>query len=112
MALGLGLVITSLTTKYRDLTFLVTFGVQLLMFLTPSVIVPVTEFTNKYPELAPYIVGLNPLTAVIETFKFGFLGKGVFTWQYFAMSVVVTLVIFLAGVLVFNKTEKNFMDVI
>ncbi len=112
MGLGIGLIITSLTTKYRDLTFLVTFGVQLLMFLTPSVIIPVSKFTEKYPGIAPYVVGLNPLTAVIETFKYGFLGKGVFTWQYFTMSVVVTIFIFLAGVLVFNKTEKNFMDVI
>ncbi len=112
MGLGIGLIITSLTTKYRDLTFLVTFGVQLLMFLTPSVIIPVSKFTEKYPGIAPYVVGLNPLTAVIETFKYGFLGKGFFTWQYFAMSVVVTTLVFFAGVLVFNKTEKNFMDVI
>jgi len=112
MGFGIGLVITSMTTKYRDLTFLVTFGVQLLMFLTPSVIIPVSEFTKKYPDIAPYVVGLNPLTAVIETFKYGFLGKGAFTWEYFAMSAGVTVVVFLAGVLVFNKTEKNFMDVI
>lgn len=109
MALGLGLIITSLTTKYRDLTFLVTFGVQLLMFLTPSVIYPLSEVNEKYRFLA----GLNPLTAVIETFKYGFLGlEGSFSWMYFGACVVITLGLFLVGVLVFNRTEKNFMDVI
>ena len=112
LGLGFGLLITSMTTKYRDLTFLVTFGVQLLMFLTPSVIVPVSEFYEKYPSIAPYIVGLNPLTGIIETFKYGFLGHGTFSWTYFAVNLGMTTVIFLAGVLVFNKTEKNFMDVI
>ncbi|MCB9338332.1 MAG: ABC transporter permease [Lewinellaceae bacterium] len=108
MGLGMGLIITSLTTKYRDLTFLVTFGVQLLMFITPSVIYPLSEVSPEYRFLA----GLNPLTAVIETFKYGFLGEGTFSWLYFGSSVVTTLVLFLAGVLIFNKTEKNFMDVI
>jgi lipopolysaccharide transport system permease protein len=108
MALGLGLIITSLTTKYRDLTFLVTFGVQLLMFLTPSVIYPLSEVAEEYRFLA----GLNPLTAVIETFKYGFLGEATFSWFYFGSSIALTLFLFLTGVLVFNKTEKNFMDVI
>lgn len=108
MGLGLGLVITSMTTKYRDLMFLITFGVQLLMYLTPSVIYPLSEVPEKYQLLA----SLNPLTTVIETFKFGFLGEGVFSWFYFGSCILVTLLIFLAGVLVFNKTEKNFMDVI
>ena len=112
LGLGVGLIITSMTTKYRDLTFLVTFGVQLLMFLTPSVIVPVSEFYKKYPAIAPYIAGLNPLTAVIETFKYGFLGEGTFTWPYFFTSIAFTIIIFLIGVVSFNRTEKNFMDVI
>lgn len=112
LGMGVGLIITSMTTKYRDLTFLVTFGVQLLMFLTPSVIVPVSEFYKKYPAIAPYVVGLNPLTAIIETFKYGFLGEGAFTWPYFITSIIMTIIIFLTGVLFFNKTEKNFMDVI
>jgi lipopolysaccharide transport system permease protein len=78
------------------------------MFLTPSVIYPLSEVAEEYRFLA----GLNPLTAVIETFKFGFLGEATFSWLYFGSSITITILLFLTGVLVFNKTEKNFMDVI
>jgi lipopolysaccharide transport system permease protein len=105
--LGFGLIITSMTTKYRDLTFLVTFGVQLLMYLSP-VVYPLSEVPEDYRIFAV----LNPITSVIETFKYGFLGKATFSWLHLGYSVLSTGVLLLFGMLVFNRTEKNFMDVI
>ena len=86
LGLGFGAVITSLTTKYRDLTYLVAFGVQLAMYATP-VIYPLSEVPEKYQWLSV----LNPMTAVIETFKYGFLGTGTFRWEYLGYSVVFTV---------------------
>lgn len=107
LGLGFGLLITSMTTKYRDLVFLLQFGVQLAMYATP-VIYPLSEIPEHYQWLAV----LNPMTAVIETFKYGFLGKGTFEWAYLAYSLAFMVVLLLAGIAVFNKTEKNFMDTV
>ena len=107
LGLGFGAIITSLTTKYRDLTYLVAFGVQLAMYATP-VIYPLSEVPEKYQ----WISVLNPMTAVIETFKYGFLGTGTFRWEYLGYSLVFTAVILMAGTAIFNRTEKNFMDVV
>lgn len=105
--LGLGLIITALTTKYRDLVFLVTFGIQLLMYATP-VIYPL----SAAPEAFRTIIALNPLSGLIETFRFGFLGTGEFNSHTFFYSVIASLLIFLIGLIVFNKVEKNFVDTI
>ncbi len=108
LGLGLGLIITAMTTKYRDLTFLVTFGVQLLMYGT-TVIYPLSYAREKgYGTW----VELNPMTGIIEAFRYAFLGKGEFTIWSIGYSVVVTLVILFLGILIFNKTEKNFVDTI
>ncbi len=107
LGLGFGLIITSMTTKYRDLMFLVQFGVQLFMYATP-VIYPLSEVPEKYQMLA----ALNPLTSVMETFKFGFLGEGTFSWAYLGYSFVFMWVVVLFGIAVFNKTEKTFMDTV
>jgi lipopolysaccharide transport system permease protein len=108
LGLGLGLIITAMTTKYRDLTFLVTFGVQLLMYGT-TVIYPLSYAREKgYGTW----VELNPMTGIIEAFRYAFLGKGEFTLWSIGYSVVVTLVILFLGILIFNKTEKNFVDTI
>ncbi len=108
LGLGLGLIITAMTTKYRDLTFLVTFGVQLLMYGT-TVIYPLSYTREKgYGTW----VELNPMTGIIEAFRYAFLGKGEFTLWSIGYSVVVTLVILFLGILIFNKTEKNFVDTI
>jgi lipopolysaccharide transport system permease protein len=107
LGLGLGLIITALTTKYRDLIFLVTFGVQLLMYATP-IIYPLSAAPAKYKT----IIALNPLSGLIETFKYGFLGTGQFYPQVFAYSVVSSIAIFLVGLVVFNRVEKNFVDTI
>lgn len=107
LGLGLGLIITAMTTKYRDLAFVVTFGVQLLMYATP-VIYPLAAAPAKYRS----IIELNPMSGLIETFRYGFLGMGQFYLGAFAYSVVACLVIFFLGLVVFNKVEKNFVDTI
>lgn len=107
LGLGLGLIITAMTTKYRDLTFLVSFGVQLLMYGT-TVIYPLSAAPEKYKK----IIELNPMTGIIEAFRFAFLGKGEFSVWSIGYSVLVTLVVLFLGVIIFNKTEKNFVDTI
>ena len=107
LGLGFGLIITSLTTKYRDLKFLIQFGVQLAMYATP-VIYPLSEVPVKYQWLAI----LNPMTPIIETFKFSTLGRGTFDWMHLSYSIIFTIVLMLLGTLIFNKTEQNFMDTV
>ncbi len=107
LGLGLGLIITAMTTKYRDLTFLVSFGVQLLMYGT-TVIYPLSAAPAKYKS----IIELNPMTGIIEAFRFAFLGKGEFTVWSISYSIIVTLIVLFFGVIIFNKTEKNFVDTI
>ena len=108
LGLGIGLIITAITTKYKDLTFLVTFGVQLLMYGT-TVIYPLSYAREKGYG---HIVELNPMTGIIEAFRFAFLGKGEFTFWSIGYSVLVTIVVLFLGILIFNKTEKNFVDTI
>lgn len=108
LALGLGIIISSMTTKYRDLRFLVTFGVQLLMYATP-VVYPISMVTNIHLKL---LLKLNPMTAIIEAFRFIVLGSGDCSFNGIIYSSLITLVILIVGILVFNKVEKNFMDTI
>ena len=105
LGLGLGLLISSLTTKYRDMRFLITFGVQLLMYGTP-VIYPLSEVPEKYRLL----VSLNPISPIIETFRYGFLGSGTFSAYHLVYSLTFTVIVLVLGILVFNKVEKTFMD--
>ena len=107
LGLGLGLIITALTTKYRDLAFLITFGVQLMMYAT-TVIYPLSAAPVKYK----WIIELNPMTGIIEAFRYGFLGQGVFTANTFGYSVIFTFVSLVLGVIIFNKTEKTFVDTV
>lgn len=107
LGLGLGLIITALTTKYRDLAFLITFGVQLMMYAT-TVIYPLSAAPAKYK----WLIELNPMTGIIEAFRFGFLGQGEFTMNTFAYSVIFTLISLVLGVIIFNKTEKTFVDTV
>ena len=110
LGLGFGLLISSMTTKYRDLRFLVSFGVQLWMYATP-IIYPLSVMKSNYPDKV-WLIAANPLTAIIETFKYGFTGVGVFEWNYLFYSLAVTLAVMLFGIMVFNRVQKNFMDVI
>ncbi|HNP32726.1 MAG TPA: ABC transporter permease [Flavobacterium sp.] len=107
LGLGLGLIITAMTTKYRDLTFLVTFGVQLLMYGT-TIIYPLSAAPEKYKVFLEY----NPMTSIIEAFRYGFLGRGEFTLWSLSRSALITLIILFAGIVIFNRTEKNFVDTI
>lgn len=107
MGLGFGMLVSALTTKYRDLQFLVAFGIQLLMYATP-VIYPISAIPAKYH----WIILANPMTSVIETFRYAFLGAGSFSWTSLTYSCFFTIGIFLLGLVVFNRTEKNFMDTV
>lgn len=110
LGLGAGMIISAMTTKYRDLAFLVTFGVQLLMYAT-TVIYPLSEAFKKYPAYA-WIIEYNPMTPIIETFRYGFLGEGSFTWGSIGYACGVTFALLLIGVVVFNKVERNFVDTV
>lgn len=107
LGLGMGLIITSLTTKYRDFRFLIQFAIQLAMYASP-VIYPLSSIPEKYKM---YILA-NPMSAIIETFKYSFLGSGVFEWSYLAYSVGFMLITLLLGIIIFNKVEKSFMDTV
>lgn len=107
LSLGLGMIISSLTTKYRDLKFLIKFGIQLAMYGS-SVIYPLSEFPDTYRSL----IALNPMVGVIETFKYMFFGVGTFSPSLIIYSIVVALFVFVIGLAIFNKTEKNFMDTV
>ena len=106
-SLGLGMIISSLTTKYKDLVFLVTFGIQLFMFLTP-VIYPSSILPSKYK----IIFELNPLTGIFECFRYGFLGAGAFHPFMLLYSSITAFGIFFLGTLIYNKVEKDFMDTV
>lgn len=107
LGLGIGLIITALTTKYRDLAFLVTFGVQLMMYTT-TVVYPLSAAPERYKGW----VQLNPMTGIIESFRYIFFGRGEFTMESIGYCVVVTFVVLFAGILIFNKTEKTFVDTV
>lgn len=107
MGLGLGMLVSAMTTKYRDLQHLIQFGVQLLMYATP-VVYPISAIPQKYQ----WIILANPMSGIIEAFKYGFLSTGSISWPLLAYSAIFTVLIFVLGLMVFNKTEKNFMDTV
>ncbi len=107
LGLGLGIIFSSLTTKYRDLRFLLTFGISLLQFAVP-VAYPLSSVS---PENR-WIIVANPFTAIIETFRYAFLGCGEFNLLYFVYSCCSIVLILLIGILIFNKVEKTFMDTV
>lgn len=108
--LGFGMLISSLTIKYRDLNFVISFGIGLLMYATP-VIYPLSVMRDSHPEYL-WVLLINPLTSILETFKYAFTGVGMFEWGYLAYSFVFIAIVFVWGILVFNRVQRNFMDVI
>jgi lipopolysaccharide transport system permease protein len=110
LGLGFGMIISSMTTKYRDLRFLITFGVQLWMYATP-VIYPLSVMKETYPKYI-WVLVANPLTAILETFKYAFTGVGEFNWFYLGYSFAFTIIILMLGIVIFNRVQRNFMDVI
>lgn len=102
-----GLIISSMTTKYRDMKFLVQFGIQLFMYATP-VIYPLSAAPEKYRD----IIALNPLTPIFEAFKYGCLGCGSLDWSGLLYSSLFMLVTLFLAVIIFSRTERNFMDTV
>lgn len=107
LSLGFGIIISALTTKYRDLAMLVGFGVQLWMYATP-----VAYSSALIPEKWMGLYMLNPMTPIIEMFRYSFLGAGTIRIEYCLISWVVTVLVLVVGVLLFNKVEKTFMDTV
>lgn len=107
LSLGFGIIISSMTTKYRDLTILFTFVVQLWMYATP-VFYPLNVMSTKYQ----WIIALNPLTSIFEAFKYSTLGVGTFSWGQLTYSFVFMIVLLIIGVVVFNKVQRSFMDTV
>jgi len=108
LSLGFGIIISSMTTKYRDLTILFTFIVQLWMYATP-VIYPLSTISNEKIRI---LMGINPLTSIFEAFKYGLLGVGQFSWGGLGYSFGFMVVLLLVGVVVFNKVQRSFMDTV
>lgn len=104
---GMGLIISSITTKYRDLNVLVSFGVSLLMYITP-VVYPISRVDEGWR----WLMFLNPVAPIVETYRYAFLGSGTLNWLFLFISAAVTLLILFWGVIVFNKVEKNFIDTV
>lgn len=107
LALGFGIIVSSLTTKYRDLTNLIGFGVQLWMYATP-IVYPLSQIPAKWH----WLYNINPMTAIVETFRYAFLGAGSVSLSQFAISFGLTLVVLLLGITMFSRVEKTFMDTI
>jgi lipopolysaccharide transport system permease protein len=107
LAMGIGLTISALTTRYKDLSFTVGFGIQLLMYSTP-IVYPLAEVEEKWR----WFFMLNPMSAIIETFRYAYLGAGSFPGDYLLISAFMTCVLFMLGIVLFSKAEKSFMDTI
>ena len=106
-AMGAGMIISSLTTKYRDLQMLLGFGVSLFMYATP-VIFPLSSLSGIWKKIAFY----NPLTGIFECFKYGWLGSGDFSPEMLLISSIIIFIMLAVGTVVFNKVEKSFMDTV
>ena len=106
LSLGFGIIFSSITTKYKDMNFLLAFGVQLLMYAS-SVVIPISMM-GKYA----WIFKLNPMVNIIEAFKYAFLGAGEFSWFWLGYSFVFMLILLFFGTIIFNRVEKSFMDTV
>ena len=108
LSLGIGIIISSLTTKYRDFKNFIGFGVSLLMYASP-VIYPISAVKDKgYGELLAY----NPIAPIIETFRYIFTGQGSLDWNGLIISGLATISILLFGLILFNRVERTFMDTV
>lgn len=110
LGLGLGMIISSMTTKYRDLTFLVQFGVQLLMYGS-AVMYPISYFKEKLPEYA-WLVEYNPIAVIVEAFRNMMLNTGNVQISDMIYVSVISVIVFILGLIVFNRTEKSFIDTV
>jgi len=108
LGMGFGIIVSSLTTKYRDLTVLVDFGVQAWMYLTP-VVYPLSTAADSWMKT---LLMINPVTSAVEMLRYAILGKGTIAWGFYGLSWAITLVVALLGIMIFNKVERNFMDTV
>ncbi len=108
LALGCGIIISSLTTKYRDLAILVTFGVQLWMYITP-VVYPISTLGEGWMRT---LLLINPVTCGVEAFRYIFLGQGMVSALWWGVSSAITLAVLFLGIILFNRVEKTFMDTV
>lgn len=107
LSLGCGIIISALTTKYRDLSVLVTFGIQLWMYGS-AIVFPVSSLPEKWARL----LMLNPVVPIVETFRYGFTGSGTVSLSYLMISMAETIVVLFIGIVIFNRVEKTFMDTV
>ena len=108
LGMGFGIIVSSMTTKYRDLTVLVDFGVQAWMYMTP-VVYPLSTVADGWMR---DLLMLNPVTSAVEMLRYAILGKGTIAWGYYGLSWVITMIVALLGIMIFNKVERNFMDTV
>ena len=108
LGMGFGIIISSMTTKYRDLTILVDFGVSLWMYLTP-IVYPLSTVAEGWMKTA---LQCNPVTVSVELMRYAILGQGTVDWGFYGISWLVTLAVAVLGVMIFNKVERNFMDTV
>jgi lipopolysaccharide transport system permease protein len=108
LGLGCGIIISSLTTKYRDLAILVTFGVSLWMYITP-IVYPISQLGDSGLKT---LLLINPVTAPVEVLRYALLGQGALMPGYLALSAVITIAVVVTGIMIFNKVEKTFMDTV
>lgn len=108
LALGFGILFSSMTTKYRDMSLLLSYFVSLWMYATP-VIYPLSTITNEKLRM---LMSLNPLTGIVEAFKYGFLGEGQFSWGMLGYSTAFMMVLLALGIVIFNRVQKTFMDTV
>ena len=108
LSLGCGIIISSLTTKYRDLSIVVTFGIQLWMYATP-IVYPMSQLSGGFMET---VLKINPVTAPVELFRYAVLGLGTVSWPSYGLSWAITLIVVFVGIMIFNHVEKTFMDTV
>ena len=108
LGMGFGIIVSSMTTKYRDLIVLVDFGVQAWMYLTP-IVYPLSTVTEGWMK---NLLMLNPVTSAVEMLRYAILGKGTIDMAYYGVSWIITMTVALLGIMIFNKVERNFMDTV
>lgn len=108
LGMGFGIIVSSMTTKYRDLGVLVGFGVSLWMYLTP-IVYPLSIAAEGWMKT---LLMLNPVTIPVEIIRYAVVGKGTFLWGYYGLSWLLTLAVALLGIMIFNKVERTFMDTV
>ena len=108
LGMGFGIIISSMTTKYRDLTVLVEFGVSAWMYLTP-IVYPLSTVTEGWMRS---LLMVNPVTSSVEMLRYAILGRGALEWGYYGLSWAFTIAVAILGIMIFNKVERNFMDTV